>query len=111
MKKLIVFCIVFTVSIFSLHSQNKTIKGRVIAEDFETLPEVSIMIKDTVEVGSTDLDGFFQLDIPVSEEKILFRFIGLEPTTIELVETCDNIEVVMMYSYTYDFITLKLYTL
>ena len=41
------------------------------------------------------------------EEKILFRFIGLEPTTIELVETCDNIEVVMMYSYTYDFITLK----
>jgi hypothetical protein len=31
----------------------------------------------------------------------------MDPTTIELVDKCDKIEVVMMYTYTYDFITFK----
>jgi len=65
------------------------------------------MINDTIEVGRTDLNGFFQIDIPVSEKKILFMFVGLDPTTIELVDKCDKIEVVMMLSSSYDFITLK----
>ncbi len=65
------------------------------------------MINDTVEVGRTDLKGFFQIDIPVSEKKILFEFVGMDPTTIELIDKCDKIEIVMMYIHTYDFITLK----
>ena len=91
----------------SLYSQNKTIKGRVISEFFEIMPGVSIMINDTVEAGRTDLNGFFQIDIPVSEKIILFGSVGLDPTTIELVDKCDKIEVVMMLSSSYDFITLK----
>ena len=31
----------------------------------------------------------------------------MDPTTIELVDTCEKIEVIMMLSSTYDFITLK----
>ena len=65
------------------------------------------MINDTVEVGRTDLNGFFQIDIPVSVKKILFRAVGIDPATIELVDKCDEVEVVMMLSGTYDFITLK----
>ena len=107
MKKLLIISLVFSISICSLYSQNKTIKGRVISENFETLPGVSIMIKDTVKVGRTDMKGFFQVDIPLSEERIQFSFLGLESTTIELKEKCNNIDVVMMYLYTYDFITLK----
>jgi hypothetical protein len=107
MTKLLTVFIVLSISTYSLYSQNKTIKGRVIAEDFETLPGVFIMISDTIEVGRTDLNGFFQIDIPISEKKILFEFVGMDPTTIELVDKCDKIEVVMMYTYTYDFITFK----
>ncbi|WP_321515394.1 hypothetical protein [Marinifilum fragile] len=107
MKKILIVFIVFSVSICSLYSQNKTIKGRVISEDFETLPGVFIMVNDSIEVGRTDLNGFFQIDIPISEKKILFEFVGIDPTTIELVDKCDKIEVVMMYTYTYDFITFK----
>lgn len=107
MKKLLILFIVLSVSICSLYSQNKTIKGRVIDDNLETLPYVSIVINDTVEVGRTDLNGFFQIDIPISEKKILFRFVGLDPTTIELVDKCNKIEVVMMLSSSYDFITLK----
>jgi hypothetical protein len=107
MKKLLIIFIVLSVSACSLYSQNKTIKGRVISDHFEILTGVSIMINDTVEVGRTDLNGFFQIDIPISVEKILFMFVGLDPTTIELVDKCDKIEVVMMSGGTDDFISLK----
>lgn len=107
MKKLFILFIVLSVSTGSLYSQNKTIKGRVISDDFETVPLASITIKDTVEVGRTNMNGYFQIDIPVSEKKILFMFVGLDPTTIWLLDKCNNIEVVMMRSSTYDFITFK----
>jgi|SRR6185437_4895453 len=106
MKKLLIICIVL-VSTSSLYSQNKTIKGRVIDDNLETLPYVLITINDTVEVGKTDMNGFFQIETPVSVKKILFRYLGLEAATIELMDKCDEVEVVMMLSGTYDFITLK----
>ena len=107
MKKLSILIFAISILISNLYSQDKNVKGRVIAEDFEILPGVSIMINDTVEVGRTDLNGFFQIDIPISEKKILFVFVGMEPTNIELVGGCDEIEVVMMNIYNYDFMTLK----
>jgi hypothetical protein len=106
MKKLLVI-IVLSVLTCSLNAQNKNLKGRVITESFETMPGVSIRINDTVEVGRTDLNGFFQTGIPVSVKKILFQAVGLEPATIELVDKCDEVEVVMMLSSTYDFMTLR----
>ncbi|RAJ80263.1 hypothetical protein CLV59_105371 [Chitinophaga dinghuensis] len=107
MKKLAIIFIVLCVSHCSLYSQNKTIKGRVISDDFEIVPLASIMINDTVEIGRTDLNGFFRIDIPASAKKILFRSVGLEPAIIELVDTCNEVEVVMILSGTYDFISHK----
>lgn len=107
MKILVLNFVLLCISSYSLYSQNKTIKGRVITDQFETLSFVSISIYDTIEVGRTDLNGFFQIEIPVSEKKILFRSVGLEPAIINLVDTCNEIDVVMMLSGTYDFITLK----
>ena len=107
MRRLLILFIVFSFSTNSLYSQDKTVKGRVIDDNLGTLPYVSIMINDTVEVGRTDLKGFFQIDIPVSEKKIVFMFLGLEPAIIEFVDKCDEVEVVMMLRGTYDFITLK----
>jgi len=107
MKNILIIFIVLSVSTYSLYSQNKTIKGRVISDQLETIPGVLIIINDTIEVGKTDINGFFQINIPVSEKKILFRYVGLEPTTIELLDKYDEVEVVMMLSGTYDFITIK----
>jgi hypothetical protein len=106
-KKIVILCIALSVSIGSLYSQNKTIKGRVIDDNLETLAYVPILINDTVVVGKTDLNGFFQVSIPVSEKKILFRDIGLEPATIELADKCDEVEVVMILDGTYDFMSFK----
>jgi hypothetical protein len=105
--KLIITFIVIVVSACSLYAQHKTIKGRVITDDFETLPLASIMINDTVEAGRTDLNGFFQIEIPVYTNKLLLFFVGIEPAKIVLAGNCDEVEIVMMLRSTYDFITLK----
>jgi hypothetical protein len=107
MKKLLIICIVLVVSTCSLYAQNKTIKGRVIDDDLETLPYVFIMINDTIKVGKTDLNGFFQIEIPVSVKKILFGYLGVDLATIELTDKCDEVDVVMMLTGTYDFMSLK----
>ena len=108
MKKLIIIFIVLGVSTSSLYSQNKTIKGRVIDNhNLDSLAYVSIIINDTVEVGRTDLNGVYKIDIPILVNKILFRSVGMEPAIIELADTCNEVEVVMMFSGTYDFKTLK----
>lgn len=106
MNRSLIICLVLIVSI-NLYSQNKTIKGRIIDENLETLPYVSIVINDTVEVEKTDLNGFFQIDIPISVKNLLFRTVGIESAPIKLVDKCDDVEVVMMSSGTYDFIAPK----
>ena len=107
MKKLLILVIILNVTLFNIYSQNKTIKGRVISDLIETIPFVSIYINDTIKVGKTDLNGFFKIDIPVLEQTISFKTVGLDPATIEIIDKCDKIEVIMMLTGTYDFITLK----
>ena len=106
MKKILFLFIVINVSMCSTYSQNKTIKGRVISDQLESIPGAIIAINDTLVVGKTDVDGFFQIDIPITVNKIFFKYVGLEPTNIELVDKCDKVEVIMMLSGTYDYITL-----
>ncbi|GAB3325441.1 hypothetical protein GCM10027511_34370 [Hymenobacter humi] len=65
------------------------------------------MINDTIIVGKTDLDGAFQIDVPVSVKKLLLIDIGMEPASIELTADCDDVEVVMLLRSTHDFITPK----
>ena len=105
MKKLFMIYLVICFSTSSLYAQNRTIKGRVLDEDLETLPYVSILVNDTVIVGRTDLNGYFQISIPLSEKRLLFNFVGMESASTELADKCNEVEVVMMLSSTYDFIT------
>ena len=107
MKKLLIIFIVLGISTCSIYAQSKIIKGRVIDDFLETTPGALIMIDDTVKVGKTDMNGFFQIDIPVSVKKISFWYLGLEATTIALMDKCDEVDVVMMPSGTYDFMSLK----
>jgi hypothetical protein len=108
MKKLVILFTVLGVSTCTLYSQNQTLKGRVVDNHhLDTLAYVAIIINDTVEVGRTGLNGFFQIDIPDSVNRILFSSVGMEPAIIELADNCDQAEVVMMLSGSYDFRTLK----
>jgi hypothetical protein len=105
MRKLLFICIMLNFLSNSLFSQNKAINGRVVDDNLETIPGVSIIINDTVEVGKTDLNGFFKINIPISIEKIFFKAVGLDPTAIEIMDNCVEVEVVMMLTGTFCFIT------
>jgi len=104
MKKILI--VVVLISTFSLYSQNKTIKGKVIDEYFEAVRGVSIVVNDTV-IGETDANGVFKVDILIDVKNILFESLGLEPTRIELTDYCNEIEVVVLLSGSYNFKSLK----
>lgn len=107
MKTSLIIVILLTLSTYDLYAQNRTIKGRVIDELLQTMPYTSIMINDTVNIGKTDLDGFFEVEIPVAVKKVSLASVGFDPTIIGLTDNCNEIEVVMMMMGTYDFVTLK----
>ncbi len=107
MNKLVNTCIFLLFTILNLYSQNKIIKGRIIDEDLESLPFAAIYIDNKLEIGKTNEHGYFQIDIPLSINKLLFSFVGYEQTYINLNHNCEELNVIMLYDVTYDFITLK----
>ena len=106
MKRLVILIILFT-SAYYLNGQNRVITGRVISDDLIPVPGAEIFINDTIRIGITDMRGFYRIEISDTIKKIEFLFPGLEPAIIELVDNCDIIEIVMMYSGSYDFISLR----
>ncbi len=107
MKKLLILLIVFGFSAGSLFAQTKTLKGRVIDDFLEALPYALIKVNDTVEVGKTDLNGYFQIEISASVKKLSFDTIGLDLASIKLSDDCNDVEVVMMLTGSFDFMSLK----
>jgi hypothetical protein len=102
---LVIFIVLFLN--LNLNGQTRIISGRVISEDFESLPILDIRNSDTVLLGKTDMAGRFIISIPQETDRLLFSYLGMEWTEIKLRRDCDTVEVVMMYDGTYDFMTLK----
>src|SRR3546814_12691735 len=76
MKKLLLFayCIVF--STLTAWSQQRTVTGKVTGEDGSPLPGVSVVVEGTTIGAQTDLDGVYELVVPVDAETLVFSFIG-----------------------------------
>ena len=106
MKRFVILIILFA-SAYYLNAQNRVITGRVISDDLIPAPGISIFVNDSIEVGVTDMEGYFKITISKNIKEIKFMGFGLEPAIIELVDNCDIIEIVMMYSGSYDFISLR----
>lgn len=98
---------VLTFLTFRLCGQTRTIEGRIYTEDLETLPGVWIQIADTLRIGETDIEGRFKIKISHNTDQLIFRAIGMEATTLQIDNSCDAIEVLMMYDGTYDFMSPK----
>lgn len=107
MRKLAIVLIKIFFVTTSLYSQTRVVKGKAVANDFDILPGVLIFINDTTEVGRTTLDGTFVVHIPVTEYKLHFKYPGADEAIILLTEGCSEIEVILLLSGTYDFISLR----
>lgn len=107
-KRVLITILLLAILNSSLFSQDKFIHGKII-DDLEmlALPGVSIIIKDSLIIGETDMDGIFQISVPSNIKKISFCYLGMEITSIELSEECDVIELIMLSSCTDDFMTFE----
>lgn len=103
---LILLCFV-TVNV--LHAQKvNIITGRIISENLESLPGVRIYDMDSIVLGSTDLDGYFEADVPFGTTELLVGLVGMEWMTVKIEDDdCSSLEMIMMSSVIYDFTPMK----
>ncbi|MDC1105453.1 hypothetical protein OAT16_02030 [Prolixibacteraceae bacterium] len=99
--------ILMLVSFLTSNAQDLTLKGRIISEDLEAIPEVKITNNNDELLGVTDIEGRFKITVPEKVLKLNVHFVGMEPTIIELTGSCDFLEIVMMIETIYDLMPLK----
>jgi len=102
--KFIVFLIIFNFGILSVFGQ-RALSGRIIGEDLEIPLEIYIYDNDSKLLGKTDFDGYFKILFPEKVNKLFFRGINYEKTTIEVFEDCDYLEIILLNHHIYDFIS------
>jgi TonB-linked SusC/RagA family outer membrane protein len=87
MKKILqwFFVYMFMVATISLHAQERTISGRVTSvEDGSALPGVNVVVKGTTTGAFTDSNGNYRLAFSGSGTTLVFTFIGLKTTEVEI---------------------------
>jgi hypothetical protein len=107
MNKLTILLSLFIIFTSNLYSQERTIKGIVISENLELLPGVLIYNLDSVKIGETNMQGKFNIPVLKETNQIMFWYLGMESLTIKFTDNCKNLEIIMMYQGTYDFMSLR----
>jgi TonB-dependent starch-binding outer membrane protein SusC len=78
-------CMLFLVSNFLAHGQERAISGFVAdSETKEGLPGVNILIKGTTSGTTTDANGNFQVTVPNENSTLVCSFIGYETLEIQV---------------------------
>jgi len=91
----------------------RIIKGRIIDEDMNELISAKIFELNSEELfgfdnnplGESDFNGFFEITVPNETNKLIFAYIGFEFANVELSDSCNYIEIILLYSGTYDFMS------
>ncbi len=86
MKKLILFAFFNLVMVLSIFGQERTLTGTVTDEGGETLPGVTVLIKDTGIGTITDDEGNFSLTFDDTEGTLVFSYVGMETKEVEITE-------------------------
>ena len=77
-RKMILFGIIVTAGFLSLQAQTIDVEGTVTsAEDGNTLPGVSVVVKGTTVGTVTDINGAYQIAVPADYKILIFSFIGM----------------------------------
>ena len=107
MNRLIIILSTLILSGTNLQAQERIIKGIVISEELELLPHVAILSSDSIQIGITNINGEFEISVENKTNQLMFQFLGMESISIEFPKNCEKLEVIMMYEYTYSFMSLR----
>lgn len=85
MKKLFLLLVTVTLLAFTSMAQTINVRGTVVsAEDDEPIAGATVKAKGTTIGTSTDVDGNFQLVIPVDVKKLQVTFVGMYPVEVNV---------------------------
>lgn len=62
--------------------QAKSVKGKVVGAEGESLPGVTVLVKGTTVGTVTDVDGAFSINVPAGGDVLIFSFIGMETQSV-----------------------------
>ncbi|RKN80258.1 peptidase associated/transthyretin-like domain-containing protein [Ulvibacterium marinum] len=71
----------------------------------ETAIGITVFNKDTIEIEKTDLNGYFQIELPKETDKLIFAGLGYEWATITVPKECETLEIILFLAATYDFMS------
>lgn len=91
-----------TLSSYDSYGQ-QIIKGRIIAEDLVPLPGANVYDRDTLILGKTDIDGYFELELQYSISDLIIGNLGYEWTKLHEFNNCSILEVILLEDANYDY--------
>ena len=81
--RLLLICLAFTYG-HPAHAQQISIRGKVTADDGESIPGANIFVKNT-EIGTvTDSEGNYALNVPNEDKPLVFSFIGYRTQEVSI---------------------------
>jgi hypothetical protein len=101
MKTTYLSLLIFFLTTYSSTAQHLNVSGRVIGEDLEGFPGVSIYDEDTTLLTTSNLDGTFELSN--SPTKLIFATVGAEWDNISVSDSCSRLEVILLLASTYHY--------
>jgi hypothetical protein len=99
-----VFFISFFFCFFSVFGQ-RALRGKTIDQFLESAIGITIFDKDTIKIGQTDLNGYFQIKVPKETDKLIFAGVGYEWAVVTVPPECENLEIILFLASTYDFMS------
>ncbi len=107
MQRPLILIATLLVLTFDTTAQTRIITGKVIGKDLNPISQVFIRSSDTTLLTKYDINGQFRISIPVDTKSLIFRDVGFESASINLTDSCNQLDIVLLLSGTYDFISLK----
>jgi len=104
----VLLTLLVVLSFGTAHAQpTKTLTGRILDNRLEGLPAADICAQDTTVIGTTDKEGYFQIDVPIDTYTLLVSYVGMEWAVVNLSAACLNIEIILLYTSSYDFMSVR----
>jgi hypothetical protein len=106
-----------TACCLTANGQTKTLRGKVLLSEpsyekgvdseFLLAPDAKIFSEDTFELGTSNKQGIFEIEVPENTSKIYVAWVAYDWETIELSDNCEQLEIVLIPAVIYDFVSLK----
>ncbi|MDJ1506700.1 SusC/RagA family TonB-linked outer membrane protein [Xanthocytophaga agilis] len=82
LKRYFVLGILWLSCHYAVYAQSRTIMGKVLSEESQPLPGVSVSLKGTTTGTTTDASGKYSINVPSATAQLTFSFIGYTTETV-----------------------------